>query len=167
MAKGVYVGRERNPFLVFLLGLFTVFIYAFYWVYAANEEMRKRGVRRSKPAVYAVLSVIPLLQIFAVRSTVSNLRRIYLANNVPRDPSPWSLAVLCIPLPYIGLLVSAAFVQSGLNHVWRETRSRVIEDGPEEKDLQCPSCEAVFEIRKNPYTEALVKCPACSFEGVV
>lgn len=167
MAKGVYVGRERNAFLVFLLGLITAFIYTFYWFYAANLEMKKRGVQKAKPALYVVLAVIPILQIFAVHRTVANLRKIYLVNNVGRDPSPGSLAVLLIPLPYVGLLIASSFVQGGLNHVWRETRARVIEDGPEVKDLQCPSCEAVFEIRKNPYVESAVMCPSCSFEGLV
>jgi hypothetical protein len=167
MAKGVYVGRERHPLLVLLLGIVTVFIYTVYWFYAANLEMRKRGVQRAKPALYAVLAALPILQIFAVHRSVANLRKVYLANHVSRDPSPWSLAVLLIPLPYIGLIIASMFVQSGLNHVWRETRARVIEDGPEVKDLQCPSCEAVFEIRKNPYVQSAVLCPSCSFEGLV
>lgn len=167
MAKGVYIGRERNTVLVFLLGLITAFIYTFYWFYAVNQEMQKRGVQKAKPVLYVILAVLPILQIIAVHRTVANLRKVYLANNVGRDPSPWSLAVLLIPLPYVGLLIASVFVQSGLNHVWRETRARVIEDGPEVKDLQCPSCEAVFEIRKNPYVESAVSCPSCSYEGLV
>ncbi|MBW3584106.1 MAG: hypothetical protein KY455_13525 [Euryarchaeota archaeon] len=167
MARGVYVGKERNPFLVFLFGLITAFIYTFYWFYAANREMQKRGIERAKPALYVVLAVIPVIQVLAVHRTVTNLRKIYLGNNVPRDPSPWALAVLCLPLPYIGLLFASSFVQSGLNHVWEETRARVIEDGPEVRDLHCMECEAVFEIRKNPYSEGVVRCPSCAYEGVV
>ncbi len=167
MAKGVYVGKERNAFVVFLLGLITIFVYTFFWVYAANLEMQKRGVRNAKPGLYVVLSILPVLQVFAVHRTVANLRKIYLANNVPRDPSPWSWAVLALPLPYLGVALASIGVQAGLNHVWRETRAAVIEDGPEEKDLQCPSCDAVFEVRKNPYAEATVACPVCNYEGVI
>lgn len=167
MAKGVYVGKERNPFLVFLLGIVTAFIYTFFWVYAANLEMQKRGVRKAKPGLYTVLAILPLIQVFAIHRTVANLRKIYLANNIPRDPSPWALALLALALPYVGLVIASSFVQSGLNHVWYETRAKVVEDGPETKDLQCPSCEAIFEIRKNPYTEAAVKCPVCGYEGIV
>lgn len=167
MAKGVYVGKERSAFLVFLLGIVTVFVYTFFWIYAANLEMQKRGVKKAKPGLYVFLALFPLLQVFAVQRTVANLRKVYLANNVPRDPSPWSWAVLCLPLPYLGMVFASASVQRGLNHIWNATRAAVIEDGPEEKDLQCPSCEAVFEIRKNPYSASSVVCPVCSYEGIV
>ena len=167
MTKGVYVGKERNPFLVLLLGIVTLFIYTFFWVYAANLEMQKRGVKRAKPGLYVALSILPIIQVFAVHRTVANLRKVYLANGMAKDPSPWSWAVLSLPLPYIGMVIASVSVQRGLNRVWAETRSAVIEDGPETKDLQCPSCEAVFEIRKNPYTDAMVKCPVCAYEGLV
>lgn len=167
MAKGVYVGKERHPLLVILLGLVTGYIYTLYWFYAANAEMKKRGIPRTNAGVHAVLAAIPVLQAIAVHRTVANLRKVYLANHVPREPSAWSLAVIALPLPFIGPIIASAFVQSGLNHVWDETRNRVIQDGPEEKDLQCPDCAAIFEIRKNPYTEAVVKCPGCGYEGVV
>lgn len=167
MAKGVYVGKSRSPLLVLLFGLVTVFVYSFFWMYAANLEMQKRGVKGARPGLYVFLALFPIIQVFAVHRTIANLRKIYLANNVARDPSPWAWAVLCLPLPYFGLLFMSASAQRGLNHVWEATRAAVVEDGPEEKELQCPSCDAVFEIRKNPYTESAVQCPECRFEGVV
>ncbi len=167
MAKGVYVGRHRHPGIVFVLGIVTAFIHTAYWYFAANSEMGKRGLRRANPVVWTILVCLPFLQVFAVQRTASNLRKVYLANGVHRDPSTWSLALLCLVLPYLGAIIAASVIQSGLNHVWHETREKVIHDGPEDKDLRCPECEAVFEIRKNPYTDAIVACPSCEFEGVV
>lgn len=167
MAKGVYVGRSRHPGIVIVLGIITAFVHTAYWYYAANTEMHRRGLKRANAVLWTILVCIPLLQVIAVQRTVANLRAVYLANSIHRDPSPWSLALLSLLFPYAGAIIAAAIVQSGLNKVWYETREKVITDGPESKDLRCPSCEAVFEIRKNPYTEAIVTCPSCDYEGVV
>ena len=116
--------KIRHPVAVALLPLITLGIYLLYWWYAINRELADLGRAKATPALgdsplKSLLALFPgaFLVVPAIWTTVTTFKRVQQAESMSGE-SPingWLGLVLYIvisPALY-------AYMQSGLNKVWR------------------------------------------------
>jgi len=165
--RGVYVGRQRNPWLVVGLSFVTLFLYWFYWLYAVNAEVRRRTGRKVRAEwLLLVALLVPLGTAFSMWRTARHVRALQFDVAAPHEVRPGLLAAVALVVPLLGHVPHILGVQGGLNEVWRMTREGV-ERGALAQELRCPSCDAIFAVSRAPFLPFLAKCPSCAMEGTI
>ncbi len=133
-------GKHRNPLAVALLSFFTLGIYFIYWYYKVNEEIKAYDPRiEVEPGISAaaitlnylfatvIAFIIGLISAFNTALRASTMFSDY-SSSVRISPV---LAALLYALGGLGFPMLAlfypAYVQSQLNHFWREQAQVALE----------------------------------------
>lgn len=165
--RGVFVGRQRNPWLVVLLSVVTLLLYFLYWLYAVNTEVRRRTGRKIRAERLLVVSLLfPFGTAFSMWRTARHVRGLQFDVATTHEVRPSVLASIGLIVPILGYIPFIIGVQNGLNEVWRMTREGV-ERGALSQELRCPSCDAIFTVNRGPFLSFLAKCPSCAMEGTI
>jgi len=113
------VGKNRNPFVVFLLSIVTFGIYCVYWYYKINDEIRQHDPSiEVKPGIAAVALFVPIANLVSYYNTAGRIRKMEEADQVANPISP-VLALVLIFLFGIGYFF---VVQGHLNAHWDRHR---------------------------------------------
>ena len=112
---------KRNPLGVLGLSLITLGIYAFYWYYKVNEEIRRATGDDTIDPTRSLLAVIPgfLLIVppyIAYYNTAQHIAQMERRRGMSTEISP-ALVVVLMLVGSLGLIVGA-YVQEHLNRVW-------------------------------------------------
>ena len=110
----VAVGKIRNPWMVILLSIITLGIYALYWQYASFKEMKEHageGIGGGLGLLFAIL--LGIVNVFLLPSEVGNL---YAKEGRERPIS--GLTGFWVLLPIIGGIIWVVKTQGRLNDYW-------------------------------------------------
>ena len=111
------VGTTRNAGVVILLGIITLGIYAIYWYYSINREIKEHDPdQHFSPGGAAVAVFIPIANIVSEYNTASRIRRMQKADNLSDIISPGAALAWYIFFG-IGYVIT---VQGALNDHWYE-----------------------------------------------
>lgn len=117
--------RMRPPLMVLLLTVITIGIYAAFWWYFANREMRDLGVSRrtndlgTEPAISTLAFTLgSLVFIPVVWTAVTTTRRVQRAQKLtgPKRLNGWVAAFFLI---FTWGFAAPTYLQSELNKVWK------------------------------------------------
>jgi Domain of unknown function (DUF4234) len=108
------LGKTRSPWIVIVLSIVTLGIYAIYWQYAMFREMKDYSGRGIGGVLGLVLAIIlSIVNVFVMPSEVGNL---YASEGQPRPVQ--GITGFWILLPIIGGFVWLFKVQGHLNKFW-------------------------------------------------
>ena len=107
-------GVIRNPWMVILLSIITLGIYALYWQYATFKEMKDytgEGIGGGLGLLFAIL--LSIVNVFLLPAEVGNM---YAADGQEKPVrGPTGFWVL---IPIVGYIVWVIKVQGALNRFW-------------------------------------------------
>jgi hypothetical protein len=109
------VGKIRNPWMVILLSIVTLGIYAIYWQYAEFQELKDHtgeGIGGVLGLVIALL--IGIVNAFLLPAEVGNM---YAAEGQEKPVS--GMTGFWVLLPLVGFIVWVLKVQGAINAHWQ------------------------------------------------
>jgi len=108
------VGKVRNPWIVIILSIITIGIYALYWQFATFKEMKDysgRGIGGGLGLLFAIL--LGVVNIFLMPSEVGNL---YAADG--KEKPVTGLTGFWALIPIVGGIIWVVKTQGRLNDYW-------------------------------------------------
>jgi len=111
---GKVVGKARNPWIVIILSIITIGIYALYWQFATFKEMKDysaRGIGGGLGLLFAIL--VGIVNIFLMPSEVGNL---YAADG--KEKPVTGLTGFWALIPIVGGIIWVVKTQGRLNDYW-------------------------------------------------
>lgn len=89
-ARGqLQLGKQRNPFAVFFLGVITFGIYWLYWYFKVNAEIRDHEPTvKVSPGIALLAMFVPIANLVSMYNTAVRIERMEQADQVPNTISP-------------------------------------------------------------------------------
>ena len=108
------IGKIRNPWVVILLSIITLGIYAIYWHYAMFKETNEFDNEGVNGIVGLLLSIVcAIVVVFLLPWQVGESRkRVGLPEGVNAIYGLWIL------LPFVGWIVWVVLIQNATNQLW-------------------------------------------------
>ncbi|WP_051196857.1 DUF4234 domain-containing protein [Jonesia quinghaiensis] len=110
-----FVGKQRSPIVVWILGVVTFGIYWLVWYYLVNEEIARSDSRIQVNPVLALLAqLVPIVNLVSIYNTGVRIKQLQGFNGVPETASGgfgilWTFILTIMP----------AYYQSELNKISR------------------------------------------------
>lgn len=115
--RGKPKGKVRNPFVVFLLVIFTLGIYGIIWEYSILEELRNWRGQGWSGTLFLILLLLFAFPLFVLPWLIpSYIGKMYAEEN--REKPITGFCGFWIFIPIIGAIVWIFRVQSCLNRFW-------------------------------------------------
>jgi hypothetical protein len=108
--------KERHPLAPLGLSIITLGIYALYWYYTLNRELRDLGEENNPGMALLAITLGALVivpPIVSMYNTAERIRRVQERSGAPKPISP-VLALLMLIIPIVNIF-QTAYLQSGMN----------------------------------------------------
>ena len=113
-----FIGENREPVKVFLLGLVTLGIYMIIWFYKINQEMKQHTDWDDEPGMALLALFIPIANFVSYYRTAKRVRRMQeLCGDSGELLNPGN-TFACLFIPLAGGIIYISGVQGALNRHW-------------------------------------------------